>query len=101
MAAYGKLEPREGLKECLEKLRGAGFEVWGLTMGDRDEVVGYFAKAGVEMPGSNVMSCDSTGVSKPHPDAFRPTLEKLSAGEERPWFAAAHMWDVSAAARTG
>lgn len=37
---YTKLQPRPGLKECFEKLRGAGFTVKALTAGDRRRVLG-------------------------------------------------------------
>jgi 2-haloacid dehalogenase len=53
------------------------------------------------MPEENLLSCDSTMVGKPSPDAYRPLLERLRAEGGEPWFAAAHMWDVSAARSTG
>jgi 2-haloacid dehalogenase len=57
----------------------------------------------VDMPVENVLSCDETGHAKPILDAYRPVLDKLSSSEGRspPWFAAAHMWDVSAAKKVG
>lgn len=95
------MELRPGAKECIEKLRSAGFRVIGFTMGDVERVGGYFRNAGVELPEGDLLSCDSSRIGKPDPEAYRPLLEELRREGGKPWFAAAHMWDVSAAKRTG
>ncbi|KAL1613885.1 hypothetical protein SLS56_012222 [Neofusicoccum ribis] len=97
--AYTNLTMREGVPEMFAKLRAAGFTCWCLTAGDKKRVGGYFAKAGVPMPDANFMSCDSSGIGKPDPKAYEPALQALGDGEK--WFAAAHMWDVSAARTVG
>lgn len=103
IAAHQKLQMRPGAVECVKKLRQAGFTVWALTAGDLKRVGGYFAQAGVDLPAENLLSCDSSGFGKPDPAAYRPLLDKLVKENDgkKPWFAAAHMWDVSAARRTG
>ncbi|KAJ5974562.1 hypothetical protein N7481_011772 [Penicillium waksmanii] len=103
MSEYTGLNMRPGAAECVKKLRDAGFTVWAFTAGDLRRVGGYFAKAGIEMPTEHLLSCDTAGVGKPDLDAYRPLLGKLmdENGGKKPWFAAAHMWDVSAARRTG
>lgn len=97
------LKMRPGAAECIQTLRDAGFTVWGFTAGDLKRVSGYFQQAGIDLPSENLLSCDSTGVGKPDPAAYVPLLDRLKAENEgkKPWFAAAHMWDVSAARRTG
>ena len=40
-------------------------------------------------------------MAKPAPAAYEPLLEKIQKNGDEAWFAAAHMWDVSAAKRTG
>ncbi|KAE8383851.1 HAD-like domain-containing protein [Aspergillus bertholletiae] len=97
---YSELELRPGTRECFAKLREAGFTVWCLTTGDTRRVRGYFERAGVDMPLENFISCDSQGVAKPALAAYRPAMERFAA-EDVKWFAAAHMWDVSAAVRVG
>lgn len=102
MAEYQKLEMRPGANECVSKLRDAGFTVWAFTAGDLKRVGGYFTRAGVEMPEANFLSCDTLGFGKPSPEAYIPLAKKLrDDGDDMPWFAAAHMWDVSAARTTG
>ncbi|KAJ4404682.1 hypothetical protein N0V82_010459 [Gnomoniopsis sp. IMI 355080] len=98
---WKKLYLRPGAKECVEKLRNAGFTVWCFTAGDIARVGGYFKLAGVEMPAENLLSCDTQGVAKPVPSAYVPLLEKLTKDGKKPWFAAAHMWDVSTARTVG
>ncbi|GKU06290.1 2-haloacid dehalogenase [Fusarium langsethiae] len=97
---YFALEPRPDVKECFEKLRDADFTVRGLTAGDYDRVLGYFNKAGIEFPREHLISCDSFGVGKPDLKAYASTFEELKGAQEL-WFAAAHMWDVSAAKQVG
>jgi 2-haloacid dehalogenase len=101
--AWTKLTLREGARECIQKLRDAGFTVWGFTAGDVKRVGGYFAQGGVDLPGENLLSCDTTGVAKPIPEAYKPVLERMreESGGRQAWFAAAHLWDVSAARGVG
>lgn len=101
LAQWKELQLREGARECVEKLRDAGFTVWCFTAGDVKRVGGYFASAGVDMPAENLLSCDTAGVAKPVPSAYEPLLERLSKDGKKPWFAAAHMWDVSTARTVG
>lgn len=97
---YSELELRPGTKECFATLRDAGFTVWCLTTGDTKRVGGYFERAGVDMPLENLISCDGQGVAKPALAAYKPTLARFAPDDVK-WFAAAHMWDVSAAVKVG
>ncbi|OJJ01876.1 hypothetical protein ASPVEDRAFT_131291 [Aspergillus versicolor CBS 583.65] len=101
MDAYNNLTMRPDAAECINRLRQADFTVWALTAADLDGVAGLFAKAGVEMPKENLLSCDLYGVGKPDPLAYEPLLKQLAQYGTKPWFAAAHCWDVSAAQRKG
>ncbi|KAJ6108645.1 hypothetical protein N7523_009968 [Penicillium sp. IBT 18751x] len=103
MTEYQSLTMRPGAAECVKKLRDAGFTVWAFTAADLKRVSGYFEKAGVPLPTENLLSCDSVGVGKPDLAAYKPLLDRLTLENEgkKPWFAAAHMWDVSAARTAG
>lgn len=103
MHEYQSLTLRPGAAECVQKLRDAGFRVMAFTAADLERVSGYFRKAGVELPAEDVVSCDEAGVGKPDLAAYRPLLDRLTAENDgkTPWFAAAHLWDVSAARRAG
>jgi 2-haloacid dehalogenase len=92
IAGYGDLRFRPGAKECIQKLRDAGFTVWGLTTGNRETVLGYFTNSGVEMSKNNLMACDDIQVAKPDLECYKPSLKMLSAERSSPpWFAAAHL----------
>lgn len=98
--AYSQLDLRDGCRECLQMLRDRGFTVWCLTTGDVDRVKGYFDRAEIDMPRENIISCDTKGMAKPSLAVYRSVLDKLQKGES-PYFAGAHLWDVSAAVRAG
>jgi 2-haloacid dehalogenase len=97
---YSELQLRPGAKECFQILRDNGFKVWCLTTADISRVRGYFERGGVEMPAENFISCDSKGLAKPALAAYQPALDQFAPGDDK-WFAAAHMWDVSAAVKVG
>ena len=101
MNGYANVSMRPGAAECIQELRDAGFTIWGFTMDNWDRVYGYFTKAGIDMPAENLVACDDIGFCKPDPEAYKPLLQRLTVDGRKPWFAAAHEWDVSAAKRTG
>ena len=47
-----------------------------------------------------VISCDGLGVAKPAPAAYEAVWRRFGPDDVK-WFAAAHMWDVSAATKVG
>ena len=98
--AYKRLSARPGLAECFAKLRDAGFTVWAFTSGDVARVRGYFVQNNIDIPLENLTSCDTLGIGKPDPNAYRSLLQNFK-GCEKPWFAAAHTWDAGAARRNG
>lgn len=101
LASYRTLKARPGLAECFDKLRDAGFKVWCLTSGDVQRVNGYLAAGGIQFPSENFVSCDTIGIGKPAPEVYKHVFDKFAKDGSTAWFAAAHMWDVSAARRTG
>ncbi|GAM82375.1 hypothetical protein ANO11243_003540 [Dothideomycetidae sp. 11243] len=100
MTGYFELKLREGCRECFQILRDNGFTVWCFTAGDVSRVRGYFEVAEVDVPLENFVSCDTLGLAKPALAAYKHILGKLGQADCK-WFAAAHMWDVSAAVRAG
>jgi 2-haloacid dehalogenase len=98
---FADMEMRPGAADCIKRLRNAGFTVWGLTMDNLQRVSTYFKRSAIEMPSENLLSCDSTGIGKPAPEAYKPLFDRLGRNGNKPWFAAAHQWDTSAAGRVG
>lgn len=97
---YRKLAARPGVQECWARLREAGFTVWAVTTGDAIRVQRYLADAGIELPTENFVTCDDLGVAKPSLEVYKHVLNKFPGADEK-WFAAAHMWDTSAAKQAG
>lgn len=97
---YSSLQLRQDCGACFQKLRDAGFTVWCFTTGDIQRVKGYFDRGGVDMPVDNIVSCDGLGVAKPALAAYESVWKRLGKDDVK-WFAAAHMWDVSAATKVG
>lgn len=97
---YSSLVLRPDCEAAFQKLRDNGFTVWCFTTGDIQRVKGYFDRASVHMPADSVISCDSVGVAKPALAAYEHVWRHLGSEGDK-WFAAAHMWDVSAATKAG
>ncbi|KAJ5662637.1 2-haloalkanoic acid dehalogenase [Penicillium maclennaniae] len=97
---YPELQLRPGTEKCFDILRKGGFTVWCLTTGDIERVQGYFERGCVDMPSDNIISCDTHGLAKPALTAYKPTFDRF-APEDDKWFAAGHMWDVTAATKAG
>ncbi|KAF2126443.1 HAD-like protein [Dothidotthia symphoricarpi CBS 119687] len=102
MQEYKNCQVRPGVKECVERLRDAGWTVWAFTSGDRERVTGYFEKGDVRIESGNLITCDEVGVGKPELAAYKKVKERIGVEPDAGlWFAAAHSWDVSAAGRAG
>lgn len=98
--AYRGLQARPGIQQCWARLREEGFTVWALTTGDTKRVKGYLESSGLQIPEGNFVSCDDMQVRKPAPESYRFLLDKFQGADET-WFAAAHIWDASAAKANG
>ncbi|KAJ7130946.1 haloacid dehalogenase [Mycena filopes] len=94
------LTPRPGLAEMMQTLRDGKFTVWCCSDATPERVRGYFAKAGIEMPMENLLSCDMCKAAKPDPKVYKMAKERLS-GAEVTVFAAAHAWDLAGAKNAG
>ncbi|KAF4123825.1 2-haloacid dehalogenase [Geosmithia morbida] len=97
---YSSLKLRSDCDASFQKLRDNGFTVWCFTTGDIQRVRGYFDRASVSLPVANIISSDSVGVAKPALAAYEHVWARLGRDGAK-WFAAAHMWDVSAATKVG
>ncbi|KAJ7478594.1 putative 2-haloalkanoic acid dehalogenase [Mycena galericulata] len=94
------LTPQPGLSEMMQTLRAAGFTVYCCSDASPERVCAYFAKAGVEMPVENVLSCNMCAAAKPDAKVYRMVKEKLE-GASVAVFAAAHAWDLAGAQKEG
>jgi 2-haloacid dehalogenase len=100
---YKNCEVRPGAKECVNKLKEAGWTVWAFTSGDRERVTDYFKRGDISIDSEHIITCDEIGASKPATKSYEKLKEKIgdNESEDKLWFAAAHSWDVSAAGKAG
>ncbi|KAL7419432.1 hypothetical protein Q5752_006270 [Cryptotrichosporon argae] len=101
--AHHHLKPNPGLEELLSILREGGFEVFCCSDANIERVKGYFDRAQIEMPLSNILSADMCAAGKPEPAVYKMAREKVGADEPGAVsvFAAAHAWDIAAAKSAG
>jgi 2-haloacid dehalogenase len=104
MKAFKSMEPREGLKECFDGLRDAGWDVYGVTNGGSETSLNYYKQAGIDLDADHLLSCDAIQVAKPDVRVYetaKKQLSKMGAVDEERWFVAAHAWDLIAARKAG
>ncbi|KAK4555470.1 hypothetical protein LTR86_007222 [Recurvomyces mirabilis] len=107
MQQITKLPPREGLKECYDGLRAAGWDVYGVTNGGKQTSLKYYELANIELDPDHLLSCDDIQVAKPDVKVYQTAHQHLTSrgvgqeGDGERWFVAAHAWDLIAARKAG
>lgn len=109
MAELRKLPPRDGLAQCFDALRRAGWDLYAVTNGALEGSLKYFELAGIELDKDHLLSCDDLQVAKPDLKVYananawldRRGCEATSGGTGQRWFVAAHSWDLIAARKAG
>jgi 2-haloacid dehalogenase len=98
MDGLSRLEPAVGAADGCRLLTDLGWRLLALTNGSRELTESLLARNGLERYFSEVISCDSLRVSKPHAHVYAAARERCP-GEL--WMIAAHAWDVAGALRAG
>ncbi|KAJ4359439.1 hypothetical protein N0V95_002186 [Ascochyta clinopodiicola] len=107
MTAFKSMGPREGLKECFDGLREAGWDVYGVTNGGVETSLAYYHNANIELDERHLLSCDDLKVAKPDVRVYERAQDYLTKqglgerGDGERWFVAAHAWDLIAARKAG
>ena len=107
MKAFKSMGPREGLKECFDGLRKAGWDVYAVTNGGVETSLAYYHNADIELDEEHLLSCDDLKVAKPDVKVYKRAqdhLTKQGLGEMadgKRWFVAAHAWDLISARAAG
>lgn len=95
MKAVKGLEARDGLKQCFDGLREAGWDVYGVTNGGAETSLNYYKNAAIELDSEHLLSCDEIKKAKPDLQVYEKAKSHvLSAGcaDAQRWFVAAHAW---------
>ncbi|KAJ9653664.1 hypothetical protein H2198_007175 [Neophaeococcomyces mojaviensis] len=113
MTELQRLPARDGLKECFDGLKDAGFDVYAVTNGGKEASLKYYRLADIELDADHLLSCDDIKAAKPDPKVYANANEWLQSrgceatadvdGKQvgQRWFVAAHSWDLLAARKAG
>jgi 2-haloacid dehalogenase len=98
MAGLTELELAPGARKACSLLRDAGCRLVALTNGSEEITRSLLRRAGILDWFDSIHSCDSIGISKPHPAVY--DMARVDAPGEL-WMVAAHAWDVAGAKEAG
>ncbi|KAH7024797.1 haloacid dehalogenase [Microdochium trichocladiopsis] len=112
-AARQLVSDEDGLKDCFDGLRGAGWDVYAVTNGGVETSLGYYRDARIALDREHLLSCDDLKVAKPDVRVYQRAKDHLARQQRGPsnggaqrengerWFVAAHAWDLIAARAAG
>jgi 2-haloacid dehalogenase len=101
LALYRALDAYPDAVAALTQLRAAGMPSWILSNGTPAMLQAAVRAAGLESLIKGVLSVESAGVYKPHPNVYQLALEQLGVEARRIAFISANGWDAFAAAQFG
>jgi HAD superfamily hydrolase (TIGR01509 family) len=93
--------PLPGAKELIPSLRGRGYEVWFVTSAKDEELEHHMQELEAEGEISGVVNSSDVENSKPAPDIFELTLERVGASPDETVAVGDAVWDVEAADGAG
>jgi HAD superfamily hydrolase (TIGR01509 family) len=93
--------PLPGAKELIPSLRGRGYEVWFVTSAKDEELEHHMQELEAEGEISGVVNSSDVENSKPAPDIFELTLERVGASPNETVAVGDAVWDVEAADGAG
>ncbi|GAC1428070.1 MAG: HAD family hydrolase [Acidobacteriaceae bacterium] len=96
-----KVKPFPLVRELLERMKAAGIHVALASSAKKDELEVYKRIAQIEDLVEETTSADDADRSKPHPDIFQATLEKLGVKAEEALALGDTPYDAEAAGKAG
>jgi|SRR5215207_19436 len=96
-----ELPPHPDVRECLERLQGAGLRLATLTNSTRQVAENQMENSRLREYFEQVLSADSVQRLKPAPEPYRMAAESLKEELANIRLIAAHAWDVAGALRAG
>ncbi len=93
--------PLPGAKELISSLRERGYEVWLVTSAKDEELEHHMQELEAEDEISGVVNSSDVENSKPAPDIFELTLERVGASPDETVAVGDAVWDVEAADGAG
>jgi 2-haloacid dehalogenase len=99
--ALGELDAYDDAGPALERLAASGTRVVALTNGTEQNTRKLLARGGLETHVEQIITTESVGVYKPHPDVYGRAVTELRLPARDITLLAAHAWDVMGALAAG
>lgn len=101
LAGFATLPAFDDAAPAMQALSQAGITVGCLTVGSPDNTRRFLDGAGLSEFVGPVITAQSAGVWKPHPEIYRFAAEQMDIPIERMALVAVHAWDCHGAKRAG
>ncbi len=98
---YLELEPYPEVVDTLRRLRTAPITTAILSNGAPDMLAAAVRSAGIQDLVDDILSVESVGVYKPHPDVYQLAVDRLAVPARAICFQSANGWDAVGAASFG
>ena len=101
LAGFATLPAFDDAPPALRTLSQAGITVGCLTVGNPDNTRRFLDGTGLIESVDHLITAQSAGVWKPHPQIYRVAAERMQVPIERMALVAVHAWDCHGAKRAG
>ncbi len=101
MDCYRVLPAYDDVPEALEKIRAAGFRMYGFSNGIAEAVTGLLEHAGISQYFDGVVSVDEVGTYKPNPDIYQHFIDSTGSDKTNAWLVSSNPFDVQGAINIG
>lgn len=101
MQVYRVLPAYDDVPEALEKIRAAGFRMYGFSNGIAEAVSGLLEHAGISEYFDGVVSVDDMKTFKPNPDVYQHFVDSTASDKSNAWLVSSNPFDVQGAISFG
>ncbi|MCP3690490.1 MAG: haloacid dehalogenase type II [Gammaproteobacteria bacterium] len=101
MGSYRVLPAYDDVPEALEKIRSAGFRMYGFSNGITEAVSGLLEHAGIAQYFDGVVSVDEVATFKPNPDVYEHFIKSTGSDKNHAWLISSNPFDVQGAINIG
>jgi 2-haloacid dehalogenase len=101
MQVYRVLPAYDDVPEALEKIRSAGFRMYGFSNGVAEAVSGLLENAGIAEFFDGVVSVDDIKTFKPSPDVYQHFVDSTGSDKANAWLVSSNPFDVQGAVNFG
>ena len=101
MQVYRVLPAYDDVPEALDKIRAAGFRMYGFSNGIAEAVSGLLEHAGIADYFDGVVSVDEVKTYKPSPSVYQHFVDSTGSDKNSAWLVSSNPFDVQGAVNFG